>query len=97
VSDGPGGSVCDGDARLVSGESIDELLGRAVAAINRGDRASVSALAARVLAVDRANPDAEVLFTDEAFGGGGTAGELEKGWVCSSELKPTNNVSDQTT
>jgi class 3 adenylate cyclase/tetratricopeptide (TPR) repeat protein len=42
--------------------TIDELLDRAVAAINRGDRSTADALAGRVLAVDRSNPDAEELL-----------------------------------
>jgi class 3 adenylate cyclase/tetratricopeptide (TPR) repeat protein len=42
--------------------TIDELLDRAVAAINRGDRSTAEALAGRVLAVDRSNPDAEELL-----------------------------------
>lgn len=42
--------------------TIDELLDRAVQAINRGDRAVAEALAGRVLAVDRSNPDAEELL-----------------------------------
>ncbi|MGV0603715.1 adenylate/guanylate cyclase domain-containing protein [Mycolicibacterium sp. XJ1904] len=45
-----------------SGLSIDELLYRAVRAINRGDRATASALAGQVLSVDRGNPDAEDLL-----------------------------------
>jgi hypothetical protein len=40
------------------GASIDELLDRAVAAINRGDRVTATALAGQVLAVDRGNADA---------------------------------------
>ena len=44
------------------GASIDELLDRAVAAINRGDRAAATALAGQVLAVDRGNADAEDLL-----------------------------------
>lgn len=42
--------------------TIDELLDRAVRAINRGDRVTADALAGQVLAVDRANPDAEELL-----------------------------------
>jgi len=42
--------------------SIDELLDRAVAAINRGDRAAASALAEQVLASDEGNADAEDLL-----------------------------------
>lgn len=42
--------------------TIDELLDRAVRAMNRGDRQTADALAGRVLAVDGANPDAEELL-----------------------------------
>jgi class 3 adenylate cyclase len=42
--------------------SIDELLDRAVRAINRGDRATATTLAGQVLAVDHGNPDAEDLL-----------------------------------
>ncbi|KAA0105154.1 adenylate/guanylate cyclase domain-containing protein [Mycolicibacterium sp. P1-5] len=41
---------------------IDELLERAVRAINDGDRATADELAGQVLAVDRTNPDAEELL-----------------------------------
>jgi hypothetical protein len=43
--------------------SIDELLDRAVAAINSGDRAAATVLGGQVLAVDRDNADAEDLRT----------------------------------
>ena len=46
----------------MSQPTIDELLDRAVQAINRGDRATADALAGQVLAVDRSNPDAEELL-----------------------------------
>ena len=46
----------------VTQPTIDELLDRAVQAINRGDRATADALAGQVLAVDRSNPDAEELL-----------------------------------
>jgi class 3 adenylate cyclase len=49
--------------------SVDELLDRAVAAINRGDRAAATALAGQVLAVDRGNVDAEDLLTAPGSGG----------------------------
>jgi class 3 adenylate cyclase/tetratricopeptide (TPR) repeat protein len=42
--------------------TIDQLLDRAIQAINRGDRATASMLAGKVLAVDRANPEAEDLL-----------------------------------
>jgi hypothetical protein len=50
-------------ARPGRGASVDELLDRAVAAINRGDRAAATALAGQVLSVDRGNVDAEDLLT----------------------------------
>ena len=49
-----------------SGASIDELLERAVQAINAGDRATATTLAGQVLAVDRGNPEAEDLLTAPA-------------------------------
>lgn len=49
-----------------SGASIDEVLDRAVRAINEGDRATASELAGRVLAVDRGNPEAEDLLAAPA-------------------------------
>ena len=42
--------------------SIDELLDRAVRAINNGDRAAATSLAEQVLAVEHGNPEAEDLF-----------------------------------
>jgi class 3 adenylate cyclase len=87
--------VRDGDARLASGGSIDELLDRAVAAINRGDRAVAEALAGQVLAVDRANPDAEVLLTSEVFGGGGTGGEIRRLTILFADLVDSTALSTQ--
>ncbi|MGO9928608.1 MAG: ATP-binding protein, partial [Mycobacterium sp.] len=49
-----------------SSTSIDELLDRAVRAINEGDRATATTLAGQVLAVDRGNPEAEDLLTAPA-------------------------------
>jgi class 3 adenylate cyclase/tetratricopeptide (TPR) repeat protein len=46
--------------------SIDELLDRAVRAINEGDRATATTLAGQVLSVDRGNPEAEDLLTAPA-------------------------------
>ena len=42
--------------------SIDELLDRAVAAINIGDRMTASSLAQQVLVADKGNVDAEDLL-----------------------------------
>ena len=53
----------EGDLDLSrTGDSIDDLLDRAVAAINSGDRARASALADQVLAVDHRNAEAEDLL-----------------------------------
>lgn len=49
--------------------AIDELLDRAVQAVNRGDRATATTLAERVLAVDHHNPDAEDLLAAPTAGG----------------------------
>ncbi|AFM17697.1 adenylate/guanylate cyclase family protein [Mycolicibacterium chubuense NBB4] len=49
--------------------SVDQLLDRAVAAINRGDQATAATLAGQVLAVDRGNPEAEDLLTPPPSGG----------------------------
>jgi class 3 adenylate cyclase/tetratricopeptide (TPR) repeat protein len=62
VSDDRGRSTTNGEARTAGEASIDDLLDRAVAAINRGDRAAAKALAGRVLAADGANTDAEDLL-----------------------------------
>ena len=62
VTNGRVRSTKDGDGRPAGGASIDELLDRAVAAINRGDRAAAAALAGRVLAADSSNAEAEDLL-----------------------------------
>ena len=62
MSDGRVRSATDGDARPGGVASIDQLLDRAVAAINRGDRVTATALAGQVLAVDSANAEAEDLL-----------------------------------
>jgi class 3 adenylate cyclase/tetratricopeptide (TPR) repeat protein len=62
VTDGRLRSASDGEACQDGGASIDELLDRAVAAINRGDRAAATALAGQVLAADSANAEAEDLL-----------------------------------
>jgi len=60
VTDGRLRSTKDG--RPAGGASIDELLDRAVAAINHGDRAAATALAGQVLAADSSNAEAEDLL-----------------------------------
>lgn len=47
---------------MTANPAIDDLLERAVRAINEGDRATADALASRVLAVDRTNTEAEELL-----------------------------------
>ncbi len=55
--------AADGDVDPPGVTPIDELLDRAVAAINRGDRGTATALAGQVLAADPGNADAEDLLT----------------------------------
>jgi hypothetical protein len=62
VTDGRLRPTRDREACQDGGASIDELLDRAVAAINRGDRAAATALAGQVLAADSANAEAEDLL-----------------------------------
>jgi class 3 adenylate cyclase/tetratricopeptide (TPR) repeat protein len=51
-----------------SSASINDLLDRAVRAINEGDRATAKTLAAQVLSVDRGNPEAEDLLAAPRYG-----------------------------
>ena len=62
MNGGRDGDEADGRRRQ-HGNSIDALLDRAVAAINRGDRATATALAEQVLVADSANAEAEDLLT----------------------------------
>lgn len=62
VGDDPVRSAVDAQATPAGRASIDELLDRAVAAINRGDRAAAAALAGQVLAADSTNAEAEDLL-----------------------------------
>jgi class 3 adenylate cyclase/tetratricopeptide (TPR) repeat protein len=59
----------DGDGRPGDAASIDELLDRAVAAINRGDRAAATVIAGQVLATDSANIEAEDLLASPSYPG----------------------------
>jgi class 3 adenylate cyclase len=70
--------------------SIDELLDRAVAAINQGDRGTATALAGQVLAVDGGNFDAEDLLT--APDGGG---ELRRLTIFFADLVDSTALSTQ--
>jgi class 3 adenylate cyclase len=56
-------------ARLPRSTSIDELIDRAVSAINRGDHATATALASQVLAVDKGNAEAEDLLAAPSHAG----------------------------
>jgi hypothetical protein len=68
--------------------SIDELLDRAVAAINRGDRVAASALADQVLAVDGGNAEAEDLLTAP-----GDAGEIRRLTIVFADLVDSTVLS----
>ena len=92
MSDGRDGHRSNG-LRTDGGSSIDELLDRAVAAINRGDRASASALAAQVLAVDGSNAEAEGLLTDDALGAWESAGEIRRLTILFADLVDSTALS----
>ncbi len=68
--------------------AIDELLDRAVAAINRGDRSAANDLADQVLAVDRANADAEELLSAPA-----EHGELRRLTIMFADLVDSTALS----
>jgi hypothetical protein len=61
--------------------TIDDLLDRAVRAINQGDRKTADALAGQVLAVDGGNPDAE-----ELLGAPGDSGEIRRLTILFADL-----------
>jgi class 3 adenylate cyclase len=82
------GCAGPGDPRGERGESIDEVLDRAVAAINRGDRVAATALAEQLLAVERDNADAEDLLT--APGGGG---EIRRLTILFADLVDSTRLS----
>jgi class 3 adenylate cyclase/tetratricopeptide (TPR) repeat protein len=70
------------------GASIDELLDRAVAAINRGDRVTATALAGQVLSADERNADAEDLLA-----AGGSAGEIRRLTILFADLVDSTVLS----
>ena len=70
------------------GASIDDLLDRAVAAINSGDRAAATALAGQVLAVDRGHVDAEDLLTAP-----GEPGEIRRLTILFADLVDSTVLS----
>lgn len=63
------GPADDGASAPETGTAIDDLLERAVSAINRGDREAASDLVEQVLAVDDGNVDAEDLLAAPADAG----------------------------
>jgi class 3 adenylate cyclase len=81
----PGGG---GDAGAGTGVSIDDLLDRAVSAINRGDRAVATALAGQVLAVDDGNADAEDLLAAPS-----DAGEIRRLTILFADLVDSTVLS----
>ena len=68
--------------------SIDDLLDRAVRAINRGDRKTAHALAGEVLAVDGGNPDAEGLLAAP-----GDRGEIRRLTILFADLVDSTALS----
>ena len=73
-----------------NGESIDELLDRAVNALNRGDRAAAEALAGQVLEADSGNADAEDLLAAPQ-----DAGEIRRLTILFADLVDSTMLSRQ--
>jgi class 3 adenylate cyclase len=71
-----------------SGPSIDELLDRAVRALNEGDRVTATTLAGQVLSVDRNKADAEDLLA-----GSGDAGEIRRLTILFADLVDSTVLS----
>ena len=82
----------DRNARHRRATSIDDLIDRAVAAINRGDRAAATTLAGQVLAVDGANADAEDLLTAP-----GSGGEIRRLTIMFADLVDSTALSTRVT
>ena len=78
-----------GEARAERGASINELLDRAVRAINSGDRAAASALAGQVLAVDEGNTEAEDLLAASP----GDRGEIRRLTILFADLVDSTALS----
>ena len=83
-------STRDGEGRSTDAASIDELLDRAVAAINRGDRAAATALAGQVLAADSANAEAEDLLAAPS-----DPGEIRRLTIFFADLVDSTALSTQ--
>lgn len=69
---------------------MGELLDRAVAAINRGDRDTATSLAEQVLTTDQSNPDAEDLLAIP-----GAAGEFRRLTILFADLVDSSRLSTQ--
>ena len=85
---GWGRHVDDVDARGERDASVDELLDRAVAAINRGDRMAATALAGQVLAADEGNAEAEDLLSVP-----GSSGEIRRLTILFADLVDSTALS----
>ena len=78
----------NGGGRPERGVSIDELLDRAVAEINRGDQRAATALAGQVLEIDRGNAEAEDLLAAP-----GDAGEIRRLTILFADLVDSTVLS----
>lgn len=76
------------DADGQGAATIDTLIDRAVSAINRGDRPTATALADRVLAVDKGNADAEDLLAAPV-----DAGEIRRLTILFADLVDSTALS----
>ncbi|CAM2950623.1 cyclase [Mycobacterium intermedium] len=82
--------MTDSRPRQTETASIDELLDRAVAAVNRGDRAAATDLAGQVLAADSANAEAEDLLAAPA-----DPGEIRRLTIFFADLVDSTVLSTQ--
>jgi class 3 adenylate cyclase/tetratricopeptide (TPR) repeat protein len=88
VVDGHPGVARGGDPAPQRVATIDALIDRAVAAINRGDRVTANVLAGQVLAVERGNADAEDLLAAP-----GDVGEIRRLTILFADLVDSTVLS----
>jgi class 3 adenylate cyclase/tetratricopeptide (TPR) repeat protein len=89
VTDGRGIPAQNESTQTELGASIDELVDRAVSAINRGDPMTATALAGQVLAIDHGNADAEDLLSAAP----GVDGEIRRLTILFSDVVDSTVLS----
>jgi class 3 adenylate cyclase len=89
VTDGRGIPAQSGSTDSELGASIDELVDRAISAMNRGDPATATTLAGQVLAIDCGNADAEDLLSVAP----GADGEIRRLTILFADLVDSTALS----